>query len=421
MALLRVIVCLVFCACLNVTQGLTPRYAAIVIDAGSGKVLDEDKADILCHPASLAKIMTLYIVFGALKSGQLTMNTQIPVSAHAARQSPCKLGLRPGERITVATIIKGMVTKSANDASVAIAEYLGGSEANFAAIMTRKAKALGMRNTIFKNASGLPNPYQITTAREMAILSRALYRDFPKDYRHFRLQAFRHRGQLHRNHNHLLGKVSGLDGIKTGYVAASGSNLAASAVRMGSDHKPRRLIVVVLGGPNRYWRDQRVTELLEANFKRLSLAPNESNETFMREEQAESFDRDEVDLFLKEAKAEVSTPSAPSSWPSPQLSIKDPNLFKKIVAKNIQRRKTSGQQVWGVQLGTYRSLGEAKRNVLKTHTIVKTGKIATPQITRGRKTSFGAQLLKLTHQEAQTICKRQRMKGNECRLLVMAN
>jgi D-alanyl-D-alanine carboxypeptidase len=255
----------------------------------------------------------------------------------------------------------------------------------------------------------------------MAVLSRALYRDFPKDYRHFRLQAFRHRGQLHRNHNHLLGKVSGLDGIKTGYVAASGSNLAASAVRIGPDHKLRRLIVIVLGGANRYWRDQRVTDLLEANFKRLGLSQNQNSSTFTREERSESFDRDEVDLFLKEAKAEISTSSAPANWPSPQLGGKDSNLLKKIVAKNIRRTKIPDQQAWGVQLGTYRSLGEAKRNALRTHAVVKTGKIATPKITRGRKPSFGAQLLKLTYQEAKTICKKQKTKGNDCRLLVVAH
>lgn len=421
MVLLRILICLIYFSYLNDSQGLTPRYAAIVIDADSGRVLDEEKADIVCHPASLTKIMTLYIVFGALKSGQLTMNTQIPVSAHAARQSPCKLGLRPGERITVETAIKGMITKSANDAAVAIAEYLGGSEVNFAAIMTRKARALGMRNTIFKNASGLPNSYQITTAREMAILSRSIYRDFPKDYRHFRLQAFRHRGQVHRNHNHLLGKVSGLDGIKTGYVAASGSNLAASAVRIGPDHKPKRLIVIVLGGPNRHWRDQRVTDLLEANFKRLGSVQGRNHEANRQEDREGSFDRDEVDLFLQEAKAEISGSPVPLGWSRPQPGVKNSDFLKKTLAKNMQRKKTPEQQAWGVQIGAYRSLNEAKKNALRMHAVVKTGEVATPKITRGRKSSFGARLLKLTHQEAQIICKKQKAKGNECRVLVLAN
>jgi D-alanyl-D-alanine carboxypeptidase len=253
-------------------MGLTPRYSAIVIEANSGQVLEQEGADQICHPASLTKMMTLYMIFEALKAKQIRMDTQVPVSLHAARQIPSKLGLRPGEYVSIETIIKALVTKSANDASAAIAEYLGGSESNFAIMMTRKAKSLNMRHTVFKNASGVPNPQQVTTARDMAILSRSLYLHFPKDCHHFRLRAFHHRGRVHRNHNHLLGKALGSDasikveGIKTGFVNASGFNLAASAVRVGRDHKPMRLIAVVLGGPNRHWRDRRVAELLEGNF-----------------------------------------------------------------------------------------------------------------------------------------------------------
>src|SRR3990167_4873706 len=161
MTYFRLLICIIFLTSFNTTLSLTPRYAAIVIDAHSGKVLDQEGADKICHPASLTKMMTLYMVFEALKAGRITMYSRVPISSHAARQSPSKLGLRPGSSVTVETIIKALTTKSANDCAAAIAEYLGGSESNFASQMTRKARALKMPNTIFKNASGLPNPNQI--------------------------------------------------------------------------------------------------------------------------------------------------------------------------------------------------------------------------------------------------------------------
>lgn len=403
MSCLRFIICLIFLGYLNCTVGLTPRYSAIVIEANSGRVLEQDDADKICHPASLTKIMSLYMVFEALKLGQIRMNTQVPVSSHAARQAPCKLGLRPGEYVSVETIIKALVTKSANDASAAIAEYLGGSEANFSIMMTRKAKSLGMRHTIFKNASGLPNPQQITTARDMAILSRAIYLHFPKDYRHFRLTAFHHRGKMHRNHNHLLGKVHGLDGLKTGWITASGFNLAASAVRVGPDNKPKRLIAIVLGGPNRHWRDQRVKELLETNFQKVGLGHGSSVKEIDDDEDFE------VNAFLKEevAKSEVTKASArpiPVSWSPPPSKHKHHNI-------------PGEGYLWGVQLGTYKSLKEAKIKAKKTLTSLKSGEISTPKVSKGKKSFYGARLLGLTKEEAKMACRKFASSGQECRIL----
>ncbi len=404
----KFIICLLFFACFNDATGLTPRYSAIVMEADSGRILEQDNADKICHPASLTKIMTLYMVFEALKSGQIRMSTPIPVSFHAARQIPSKLGLRPGEYVSVETIIKALITKSANDASAAIAEYLGGSEANFAIMMTRKARTLGMRQTIFKNASGVPNPDQITTAHDMAILSRFLYLHFPKDYNHFRLQAFHHRGKVHRNHNHLLGKVRGLDGIKTGWVAASGFNLAASAVRIGLDHKPKRLIAVVLGGPNRHWRDRRVAELLETNFQRVGLR----YETTVKEiDENDDDDGDaEVNAFLKEQEAKsetikISPRPVPVRWSSPSSKLKP-------------HQSTPGKgYLWGVQLGTYQSLKEAKIKAKETLTVLKSGEVSTPKVTKGEKSFYGARLLRLTKTEAETGCKKFTSKGRGCRIL----
>lgn len=255
-----------------------PKYSAIVIDAQTGKVLHEEDADGARHPASLTKMMTLYMLFEAVKTGKLKMDSTLPVSAKASRQSPSKLGLLPGQTITVRTAMLGLITKSANDVAVTVGEYLGGSEEAFARKMTLKAQALGMSNTIFKNASGLPNPQQITSARDMATLSRALYRDFPREYKHFATQSFSHKGTVHRTHNHLLGKVHGVDGIKTGWIVASGFNLAASAIRYDDQNKPHRLITVVLGGANRHWRDRRVEELLETYFAQRGLKKGSQQE-----------------------------------------------------------------------------------------------------------------------------------------------
>lgn len=416
---LRFFIYLIFLASINCASCLSPRYAAIVIEAESGRVLEQEGADVLCHPASLTKILTLYMVFEALKTGRLTMNTQIPVSAHAARQAPTKLGLRAGEHVTVETVIKGLVTKSANDAAAAIAEYLGGSESHFATLMTQKAKKLGMHHSVFKNASGLPNPRQITTARDMATLSRALYLHFPKDYRHFRLQAFHFRGHLHRNHNHLLGKVPGVDGIKTGWIAASGSNLAASAVRMGPNHKPRRLIAVVLGGANRHWRDRRIVELLEANFKRLGshhLTPVSSIQENQAHDETDQEDEEDIEVtnFLKEEKeiqhAAQSTPVNWSPSPSPAKPLRTP-------AKQNLKKRNEEKNSWGVQIGAYKSIQEARINAKKTLSFLQSGEISTPRVAKGKKSFYGARLLKLTREEAEKVCKKHTTKGKECRIL----
>lgn len=236
-------------------------YSSIVIDAATGQVLSEDNADAEKYPASLTKMMTLYMVFQALHSGKLTLDTKLPVSLHASEQSPTKLGLRPGEQIAVRDVILGMVTRSANDAAVVAAEALGGTEDHFSQMMTEQARKLGMMSTNFHNASGLPDPLQITTARDLSRLSRALVRDYPQYYTYFSTPAFTFAGQKITNHNHLMSWYEGADGIKTGFINAAGFNLAASAVR---DNK--RLIGVVLGGPSPFARDKYMAKLLDAGF-----------------------------------------------------------------------------------------------------------------------------------------------------------
>ena len=234
---------------------------SIVIDAETGRVLSEMNADAITYPASLTKMMTLYLTFEALNSGRLRLDQYLPVSSEAASKSPTKLHLVPGDSVQVHDLILGIVTKSANDAAAVLAEGLAGSEPAFADRMTAKARQLGMTNTVYRNASGLPDPEQRTTARDVAQLALALYHDFPREYRYFATRQFFFRGRVILTHNHLLDWYEGADGIKTGYIGASGFNLAASAVRNG-----HRLIGVVMGGASAGSRDREMAALLDQGF-----------------------------------------------------------------------------------------------------------------------------------------------------------
>jgi D-alanyl-D-alanine carboxypeptidase len=237
--------------------GYSPPYSAIVVDANSGATLHESSPDGLRHPASLTKIMTLYLLFEQLNAGKLTLESRIEVSERAASQSPTKLGVPAGGTIAVEDAIKAIVTRSANDIACAIGEKIGGDEETFAQMMTKKARAIGMSQTIYRNASGLPNDEQVTTARDQALLGRAIQERFPRYYRYFSTRSFTWHGHEIGNHNHLLGTVEGVDGIKTGFVHASGFNLVTSVRRNG-----RHLVAVVMGGSSAGSRDSRMRELI---------------------------------------------------------------------------------------------------------------------------------------------------------------
>jgi len=238
-----------------------PPYASIVVDANSGKVMEAVNADSPRYPASLTKIMTLYLLFERLEAGKIKLSTEMPMSAHAAAQAPSKLGVKPGQSIDVATAIRAIVTKSANDVAVCVAEAIAGDEITFAKQMTAKARALGMKHTNYHNASGLPDEHQITTARDQAILGRAIQDRFPKFYHYFSTRTFAYHGKEMRNHNHLLGRVDGVDGIKTGYIHESGFNIVTS-VHRGSRH----IVAVVFGGRSASARDARVKSLIANNI-----------------------------------------------------------------------------------------------------------------------------------------------------------
>lgn len=245
----------------DVSESSSPKFASIIVDGNSGSVLQATSPDGIRHPASLTKIMTLYLLFERLESGKMKLDTEMPVSQHAADQDPTKLNLRAGQTIRVEDAIKGLVTRSANDAAVVIAEAIAGDEDDFAQMMTRKARSLGMSRTVYRNANGLPNDEQVTTARDQATLGRAIQERFPRYYRYFATSTFNWRGQSIRNHNHLLGSVEGVDGIKTGYTRASGFNLVTS-MRRGNRH----LIGVVLGGRSGGSRDAIMRNLLAENL-----------------------------------------------------------------------------------------------------------------------------------------------------------
>ncbi|BBO06890.1 MULTISPECIES: D-alanyl-D-alanine carboxypeptidase [Bradyrhizobium] len=247
----------------DVSESSSPKFASIIVDGNSGAVLQATSPDGIRHPASLTKIMTLYLLFERLESGKMKLDTEMPVSQHAADQDPTKLNLRAGQTIRVEDAIKGLVTRSANDAAVVIAEAIGGDEDDFAQMMTRKARSLGMSKTVYRNANGLPNDEQVTTARDQATLGRAIQERFPRYYRYFATATFNWRGQSIRNHNHLLGNVEGVDGIKTGYTRASGFNLVTS-MRRGNRH----LIGVVLGGRSGGSRDAIMRNLLAENLEK---------------------------------------------------------------------------------------------------------------------------------------------------------
>jgi D-alanyl-D-alanine carboxypeptidase len=239
-----------------------PPMSSIMMDARTGQVLYAQNADQPRYPASLTKLMTLYMLFEALRDHRITLNQLMPVSVHAASVQPVKLGMPPGSRLSVEEAILGMVTLSANDAATVAGEFLaGGDETRFGALMTLKAHTLGMDDTVFRNASGLPDPAQVTTAHDVALLARRLIQDFPDDYHYFSTPSFLFHGRVIFNHDHLLKSYPGADGMKTGYTNAAGHNLVTSALRGGV-----RLIGVVMAAPSNGYRDEQMAGMLNAGF-----------------------------------------------------------------------------------------------------------------------------------------------------------
>lgn len=360
-----------------------PQYESIVVDADTGRVLHEANADIASPPASLTKMMTLYMLFDALKKGEVRMNTPMKASARAASQAPTKIGVARGKTITVDQAIDAEVTKSANDVAVIIAEHLAGTEDAFAERMTATARSMGMMQTTFKNASGLPDPGQFSSARDMAILAKHLIEDHPNYYPLFSRMEFAYGAQVIRTHNHLLENYEGADGIKTGYTVASGYNLVSSAKRGN-----QRIIGVVFGGATAAARDRHMVDLLDDGFAALNGKP----ETLVAAKRIEEFqkinlaaaaalkpedvpssagDRDEPSLppasitaLIRSSELPPAPPTNVEPMPAPKLAAL-PARNPKPVPTNLASLETGGQPAsrpmlgnaapgtWGIQIGAY--------------------------------------------------------------------
>ena len=331
-----------------------PKYTAIVMDARSGEVLYSQRADSPRYPASITKIMTMYLAFEELAAGRLHTADMITVSPHAAAQAPSKLGLRAGDTISVDDAMHAIAVKSANDMAVTLAERIGGTESRFASLMTVKAQQLGMQNTQFVNANGLPDNRQVSTARDIAILSRAVIRDFPQYYGYFSQEQFTFRGQTMTNHNGLLGHMPGVDGLKTGFTNAAGFNLSASAMRNG-----HRLIAVVLGGSSRVVRNANVEGLLLTGFdieqrrdrgERIAVTQNlfetTPNVSYASNGPigADQGDDDPIDVVLTRVSNRAASPPVSAA----------------VVAKAIVAGETGH---WWVQVGEFRSRDAARSQI----------------------------------------------------------
>jgi len=307
-------------------ESYSPQFSSIIVDGNSGAVLSSNNPDAIRRPASLTKIMTLYLLFERLDAGKMKLDTEMDVSEHASEQAPTKLGLKPGQTLKVEDAIKGLVTRSANDAAVVIAEAIAGDEDEFAKLMTRKARSLGMSKTTYRNASGLPNDEQLTTARDQATLGRAIQDRYPRYYRYFATSVFNYRGQSIRNHNRLLGNVEGVDGIKTGYTRASGFNLVSS-MRRGNRH----LIGVVLGGRSGGSRDATMRNLLAENLEKGATKRTVAAIT----------ERNPADGAVDVAEAETASRPTEAAQSASALAAAEPGLAAMPVTRSIAPAKPS--------------------------------------------------------------------------------
>jgi D-alanyl-D-alanine carboxypeptidase len=376
-----------------------PRYSSIVVDAASGKVLSAIDADSPRYPASLTKLMTLYMVFEALRDHRVSLDQLVPVSAHAASMEPSKLGLVPGSRMTVEEGILGIVTKSANDDAAALGELLGGDESRFAEMMTLRARALGMSRTTFRNASGLPDPYQVTTARDLGILARHLLQDFPNEYHYFSVPSFVFHRRTIFNHDHMLISYPGADGMKTGYTRAAGCNLITSAL-----HGNVRLVGVVLGAHSNAARDVQMASLLNAGFTEEG-APDIGPDQTARMRFASLrhrfgrlslISRAEAATLPEHGRASGTTHGKPTLMPS------------------LAHYSPAG---WSVQFGTFSSAAAARRLANTARSGASGGSVRVSESGKGRHHLWRVQLTGLTEQQAHGACSASAHEHANCMLI----
>ena len=353
------------------------RYASIIVDEETQTVLHAYNPDLLVFPASLTKMMTLYLVFENLKSGKLKRNTILNVSHRASRQPRSKLGLKQNSKITVEQSIKALITKSANDIATVLAERVGGTEENFARIMTSRARQLSMSRTQFKNASGLPNKKQVSTARDMAFLSIALRQHFPNYFNFFKTNQFYFQGSRHKNHNKLLRRLRGTDGIKTGYIRDSGYNIAVSL-----KYKQRRLIGTFFGGKSAKRRDRHVIKTFKRVFKML----------------------DQMDITDQKYQYNK---TAASTFRTSGSKVNN--------AQTFGRNKTN--QLWSVQVGAFYHFQAARRAALRASKILRhtlKSRIYIKENIRRGKRMFRARFIGMRKFKAKNVCKRLKQRNIRC-------
>jgi D-alanyl-D-alanine carboxypeptidase len=389
-------------AAVKKSQYQAPIYAAIVVDATTGKVLSELNADAQSYPASLTKMMTLYMLFEALEHGDVSLESPMTVSVRASQAAPSKLGLRPKQKITVEQAIGALITKSANDVAVVTAEYLGGTEDHFADKMTARARALGMSKTTFKNAHGLPNPGQFSTARDMSVLASHLIKDFPQYYPQFSRMTFAYQGQTIHTHNRLLEFYEGADGIKTGYTAASGFNLVASATRNGY-----RLIGVMFGGTTAAARDRKLANLMDQGFAVMAgtlpdmaiasaLHTTDHIGTVIAQANSttEEGDRDEPFTPITQTGSPIETTTL---TPLPQSTT-----------ASIPAQTPAALGTWGVQIGSFTTRAKAEDQVtVAMRQLKSTFAAAIPLVIPvkfGAKTVYRARIMGLQNQDLMRVC-----------------
>lgn len=424
-----------------------PRYAAIVLDANNGQVLHAEYADAARYPASLTKMMTLYLLFEAMDNKLLKLETGMPVSAHAASMPQTNISLKKGDRLRVKDAIPALIVRSANDVAVVVAEALGGTESQFAEIMTRKAKALNMKSTTFRNASGLPNNGQKTTARDLSILSMRLMKDHAKYYHYFSTPSFTYGGRTYHSHNRLIKNYPGTDGMKTGYINASGFNVATSTKK-----GPHRLVAVVMGGRTSQSRDTAMAALLDKGFismeQRGKVSPKATppsvpqaapaSNIVVSSETVRQVTRQPANQVAATKEAQVNSARAnikPIQQPAiaaiaqadikaiPPAPVQGQTSSKGSVSRVDKSPTFSAEQAWAIQVGSYTTVEQARDRSAEAARRLgehkQQAKLAVNQVSVGDKSLYRARLNGFRQHEAAQACKHLDRQGIDCFVIQM--
>ena len=385
---------LCFCTICNSQSFAMPKStASYMVDVQSGKVLVDNMSDSLMYPASLTKVMTLYITFSAIEKGTLRLDDMLYVSRNAANRSPSKLGLQAGSKISVKDAIMALIVKSANDCATVLAENIGFSEENFAKTMTSVARELGMRNTTFKNASGLPNKQQVTTAKDMAILATAMYNHFPQYYSWFSEKTFTFDGKIYTTHNEVLNTFAGADGLKTGFTNAAGYNIITSAQRDGN-----RVIAVTMGHKSAKERDKKVSAMMDSGLIRIASAGKDAPKIAQTEEKK----------TIVVAKAEVITPKVE---------------LEADIKQNLASEKQE-EKGYAIQLGAFSNYAKARKYAVQVNREYSHFPEKNIEIEAVRKNSavvYRSRIVGFAQNEAQNACNDLKKENKSCIVVANAN